>query len=526
MGAVKLCLAVATGGIYTFSGLITTNILLGAAMFEVFHAVQYLAIVWYFNRRLEDRVGESFGPLRFLFRNRWSSLVTYLAGVAAFGAIFLAMGTPGYGPIVASGDAGGALFILFSAFFVTSSLLHYYYDGFIWKLHDKNTGQDLGASGAGLSEMSVPALLHTAKWGALALVIAGLVTLETSLPADRDRLEAHSVALAALTPNVPQVRARLIPSLLASGDGARALEMAKDNVALRPRSHHAYADLARVYVARKNWSGAESAYLQALDLNPREAVYRTDLARVLGKQEDARLDDAAHAYREAMRHDPADADLGVELALVEVRRGEVTAATELFEAALAKSPGDFSLRQRLVSLLLESGEKARALEVAEVGRDLAPDAAPAHRLLGQVLMQNGQPALATGSLVHARDIDPDLAGIDYELGRAQHAAGQFRRAEASLLVARQKEQAPPNVYVLLAHIYRATDREPLGIVAKQLFIDSAPDLATGYRTLGARLAEIRDWEGAQEAYEQALTLEPNDSRTRRRLEVVRSRGKK
>ena len=524
MGGVKLLLAVTTGGIYTFSGLVTTNLLVGAAMFEVFHAVQYLAIVWYFNRRLEDRVGDGFGPLRMLFRNRWSSLLLYLGAVAAFGSIFLAMGTPGYGPIVASEDQNDPLFLVFSAFFVASSLLHYYYDGFIWKLHDRDTGRNLGVTGPGLSEMSVPTMLHLAKWGALALLAAGLVALEISQPMTADAQQARLLSLEALTPNVDKVEASRLRRLLAAGDTAGALASAERRVSLDPRSHYAFADLGRVHVARQDWGAAEAAYRRAIELRRVESVYYTDLARVLAQMGESRLGDAAEAYREAIRHDPDEPALGLELAAIQQKRGDPEAAAEWLAQSLERAPADLDLRDRLIATLLEAGNKRRAIQVAEAGVALAPESARAHLTHGLVLMEVGHPAAAAKALVLARDLDPELPGIDYQVGRARVFAGRYHNAESDLRQARARGNEPANLYALLAHVYAQTDRAALAELSKKMFVEEAPDLATGYRTLGARLLELGDPAGAADAYEKSLELHPAHPPTMRHLQKLRAQG--
>ena len=56
-------------------------------MFEIYHAIQYDAIVWIYNRKLFQRAGDRFGPLGFLFRDRWTMLGIYLAAIGAYSSI-------------------------------------------------------------------------------------------------------------------------------------------------------------------------------------------------------------------------------------------------------------------------------------------------------------------------------------------------------------------------------------------------------------------------------------------------------
>ncbi len=512
----KLALAVSTAGIYTFSGLVTTNILLGGAVFEVFHAVQYVAIVWYFNRRLEARAGAGFGPLRFLFQDRWTSLALYLFSVVAFGALFLLMGTPQYGPIRAGTGATNTAYLVFSAFFVTSSLLHYYYDGFIWKLHDRNTGGTLGFSG-GLSDVSVPALLHFGKWGLLALAVAAVIGLETTTPTTRDRQELHLVTLASLTPEVPELRRQLVYRSLAEQHVDDALAMAEENIVLRPRSHDMHADLGRVHLARQDLPAAEAAYRDALALRPAESIYRVDLARVIARQGAERFEEASALFREAIAARPDDTGLAVELALVELRLGHPAEAVALLEPSLERDPRASETRALLIEGLIAEGATQRALEIAREGVSHDSTSALAQRSLADVLAASNRWSAAAEAYSRAFDLDPSLAGIEHDLGQAWFRAGRYHPAAKHLLAASQAERASADTHFMLGVALLETDRAPFARLAFQHFVARAPDPATGYRTLGNRLAKRGYADAAAEAWREAVRLDPDDAATRAKL---------
>ena len=95
INGVKLLLAAVTGWFYWYCGRLSTNVLIGIAMFEIYHAVQYNAIVWIYNRRLFERAGERFGPLGFLFRDRSTMLGIYLAAIGAYSSIRFFTAEPG-----------------------------------------------------------------------------------------------------------------------------------------------------------------------------------------------------------------------------------------------------------------------------------------------------------------------------------------------------------------------------------------------------------------------------------------------
>src|SRR5207245_9697493 len=60
-----------------------------------------------------------------------------------------------------------------------SALLHFYYDGFIWKVREKATRQSLGIGG-GAADVSTKGFLsswalHGAKWAAVFVIPIGIV---------------------------------------------------------------------------------------------------------------------------------------------------------------------------------------------------------------------------------------------------------------------------------------------------------------------------------------------------------------
>ena len=55
-------------GFWWFSMVMVDSIIVGITLFEIFHDVQYLAIVWVFNRKRVDQAAPVGGLLRQLFR--------------------------------------------------------------------------------------------------------------------------------------------------------------------------------------------------------------------------------------------------------------------------------------------------------------------------------------------------------------------------------------------------------------------------------------------------------------------------
>lgn len=113
----------------------------GFAAVGIVHMTQYLAIVWRYNRGLAARPGRA--------RSGWFHKAHAHGGWLVGGAYVLIC--LAYGEIVTTERESRWLMSILLALGFTSTLLHYYFDGFIWKIrHEQNReGLDLGTEGEG-----------------------------------------------------------------------------------------------------------------------------------------------------------------------------------------------------------------------------------------------------------------------------------------------------------------------------------------------------------------------------------------
>ncbi|MEZ6061462.1 MAG: hypothetical protein R3C19_14045 [Planctomycetaceae bacterium] len=163
-------------GFYWFAYAGATNILVGAAMFEIFHDVQYLTIVWLFNRRRVEQSAGVGGFVRFLFRRSGALVGVYIGIVCAFGGLRLIESS------LPAGIPGEAL----TALLALTGLLHYYYDGFIWKVRDESTRESLGIRSDRTDgrRLNLSGYVHALKWTVAAIPILWLTCVESVVQPD------------------------------------------------------------------------------------------------------------------------------------------------------------------------------------------------------------------------------------------------------------------------------------------------------------------------------------------------------
>lgn len=159
----KVLLLASGIGSWWFAMAYLENPLLGAALFDICHDVQYLAIVWFFNCRRVSSNPALGGFMKYVFRR--GMVLLYLGLIASYGALGLVPALVKDGSVVA----------FFNGILATSTLLHYYYDGFIWKVREPSTRLSLGVnSNASLNSDKVvasPQWPHLLKWSPVMLAL-------------------------------------------------------------------------------------------------------------------------------------------------------------------------------------------------------------------------------------------------------------------------------------------------------------------------------------------------------------------
>src|SRR5215469_14917565 len=166
---VKLVLLITSISFWWYSNNIVASVLVGVALFEVFHDVQYLSLVWIYNRKRVESDSSIGGFMRFVFRRSGSLVGVYIGLVLAYGGLSLSKSYVGIDVVKR----------ILTGVVTASALLHFYYDGFIWKVREKSTRQSLGISG-GTADVSLGGflpgwVLHGAKWVAVFVIPLGML---------------------------------------------------------------------------------------------------------------------------------------------------------------------------------------------------------------------------------------------------------------------------------------------------------------------------------------------------------------
>ena len=400
----KWLLLVMSFSFFWYCNVSLTNLVLGIAMFEIFHDIQYLAIVWSFNRRRVDS-GAGVGALtRFLFRNSgslvgvWIGL--YVGLVLAYGSL----------SIVVDRVSSEQLRNLLYGIIATSSLLHFYFDGFIWKVREASTRQSLGVGDSTKQVATLPkpggasAWRHWLAWFGLAGVVAVLYVTEK-----------HRVK-----------------------DGVVGeLEMARAVVKHVPGSVSARNELARTLINGNQFDEAMAHADMAIRLEP--DVYKSYVYRGVSRIESGRQEQGLADLLEARRRHPRDAYLQYHLAMAKLALGQSEEAVGHLEASREIRPGNPDVHYNLGVIRVQEATSRSDRDLLEIAGkhfreaiNREPSHAQAVCMLGEVERQMGRTRPAIMHFRRSLALDATLADAHHGLSLALRETQAFEESNRAL----------------------------------------------------------------------------------------------
>jgi hypothetical protein len=336
--ALKLVTLASSIGFFWYCNVAVDNLLIGVVLFELAHDVQYLAIVWLFNRRRVEADPEVGSFTRFLFRQRAVFVALYVALILAYGSLQL---VASFAPVVLMGK-------IMTGVLSASTLLHFYYDGFIWKMREKSTSATLGLAHSGSAQPTRPAFptwaTHGMKW-ALFVVPAALLLVAWS--DGKAEPAARMASLAQLSPGfgVAQYNLALarwqqgdLEGAVAAGRAAVAAESTDDEALHRNRVQLAWSlvDLAEARLREGRVEEARASLEEVRAMNPGFASVLNDEAKRVHAAGDAATAEAH--LRCALVLEPDHGLVHLNLALLLEQAGRLDEAREHAQRAVALMP--------------------------------------------------------------------------------------------------------------------------------------------------------------------------------------------
>src|SRR5437867_2002884 len=373
---VKLVLLVTSISFWWYCNNIVASVLVGIALFEVFHDVQYLSLVWIYNRKRVESDSSISGFMRFVFRRSGALVGVYVGLVLAYGGLSLSKSYVGI----------EAVKRILTGVVTASALLHFYYDGFIWKVREKSTRQSLGISG-GTADVSRNAFLptwalHGAKW-----VAVFVIPLTALWFAEVHSAQGKLERLAAIVADLPaSVRAHFnyATALQEAGRTDDAAHELSATLRLNPNSVKAHVSLATLLMEKGKLDEAQTHFEQALRIDPNNAEYHSGYAYLL--EQLGHYEQAAAECEASIRLAPKSAQAHYSYGAFLQKHGKVDEAIAKYREALQSDARLVDAHIDLGSLLLDKGDVAEAKNHFQKASNLNPKLAQPHNYLGKFFM--------------------------------------------------------------------------------------------------------------------------------------------
>ena len=381
---VKLGLLVTSIAFWWYCNNLVSNILVGIALFEVFHDVQYLSLVWIYNRNRVEKDSNIGGFMRFVFRRSGSLVGLYVGLVFAYGSVSFINAHLGMDTVKR----------ILTGVVTASTLLHFYYDGFIWKVRERSTRQSLGLAG-GTADVSLGGMLpswawHGLKWvGVFVVPLGALWFWQTHLAVPDVQRTAWVVA------DVP--------------DGAKP-----------------HFDYGSALQKEGKLDEAIEQYKLALQFDPKYAAAHMNLGAALSGQ--AKFDAAVPHMETALRLQPNNGDFHLMYANLLQRIGRNDDAAFHFEAGTRLKPNSADAHYSYAAFLLAVGKNDEYVSELRTVLRLKPNYPDAELRLADGLFAKGNLKEAEGYYLAALRADPELTVAYNNLGRVYLAQGQISQA--------------------------------------------------------------------------------------------------
>ncbi len=403
----KILFLLVTFAYLTYTVSVLERPLMGLVMFESWHDIQYLAIVWFFNLQRAQKSSDAGPFIRFLFRPRAILAAAYIVLCLAFGSLT-------HASHLFENPTAVRLAV---ALVTTTALLHYYLDGFIWKIRERDTRHAFGlrsSSEGGVVSLNHGWVRHAALW-LLFAVPAGLFFVMESRGKAGSPLQVYEL-VAQTFPDSPSALFQFGKELQDHGRLREASEQLERALKFAPDLLAAHISLGVIRGDQGDYRAAQAQLEEALKIDPRNAEVHNNLGIVLDEQGDVR--NARSHLERAVQIAPDYALAQNNLGTVLAKLGDLKGAREHHQAAIQADPDFADAHYQLGMILSQQNERAAAEEQFQAVLRLDPTHYLAHNSLGMLLVGQGKLSEARTHFEQALEVNPGYIDAKQNLAAA------------------------------------------------------------------------------------------------------------
>jgi tetratricopeptide (TPR) repeat protein len=448
LSLMKLAVMVSSFGLWWFSMVSTQDALLGVLLYEVLRAVQNLLLVRVTLKRAAT-AGDALAPWARVFgRPGWLGVLLMLGAAGLYGLpFFLARVTPVTGAEGVGTDlVHRAVYVLMA----TSTMLHFYFEGFTWRLREDWVRASLAVP----APVSAPAatartvrLPHVVKWALFIVPLAALGWSQSQRGATVDGVPAN---LAEVIPQSARVRASYGAWLLRQGRPNDASDELRKALEIQPTLATALIDLGQAQLAIGNADFAIEQLEKAVECAPQSAAAEAALGKALFFTGDS--ESALRHLTDAVDLAPDDALFNLYLGRVqaELRRPEEALAS--FDQAIALDPSLAEAYNARGMIHMELTHFDEAIDDFDQAIQLDAQLFKAYRNRARVWQRRNQPEQALTDLTTL--IAVNAASLNYVMrGDIFYSLKQYDKARDDYVAAMQIDARDPTPITRLVALY-------------------------------------------------------------------------
>lgn len=313
--------------------------------------------------------------------------------------------------------------------------------------------------------------------------------------------------LSAIDKNNIQLLELLAMSAAQLGNSDAAIDHLKDAIDLSPEFAPLYNNMGQIYSQKQDLKKAQKYFEQALKIDPLYSNAMNNLGNIYLRNKN--YPQANTLYQAAIDSDPTFVDPYFNLAMVHCHQNQLNQAETLFKKVLELDNLHAKALGQLAELYLNHQQYEQATDLFERRLKIQPRHAEAWHSLGQAqsqlkLYENAITSFKQCLAIHSQhpQANHDLANMLTTLGDHTTALNfYFKQLEINPL-----NESYFNIGVLL--MYQERSKE--AITYFEHAHKQTPDDINILINLASLYLKLKQYHRAQQYYEHALTLEPNN----------------
>jgi len=326
---------------------------------------------------------------------------------------------------------------------------------------------------------------------------------------DGERAEVQLKEIVRLEPEVQAHRYRLAQSYASRGKTELAIETLRDAVAAKTGDTEAKLALATLLASQVSFEAAEKELLGFVEASPKDLELRLGIARFY--ETNGRLEQGEREYRAVMEA-AGDRSQGLtartRLASIQIRRGEVDAATKLIDAVLVQSPTDPDALVMRAQMAMQRGDTDAAIVDLRAALRDQPTNVLLVVQLAQAYIRSGNLELAEQTLRQAVQSNPRDAKTRLALAQFLVNKGEAEKARPVLEQLVRDEPNDAEAVEGLARLLLIVNEPAAALQAATTLQALRPNSTAGFLLEGVALQALGRSDEARAVFERAAAVEP------------------